>query len=450
MAFLIRTPRTANRSRSGERGFALIAILFLTMIITLVGLAFYQVAGFEINRAQYQRDYAQAFWSAETGLDRAVVYLSRLNSPPFSPIEPFAGEVVGNGTYDVEIIPDAGNAQVVEKRFTIRSTGRSGRAARLLEEVVRMEGFQRYGYFTNEEISSATGNPIWFLTGDDVGGKTHTNGIFHINGNPQFRGPVTTASQYMKGNPDLLVYGPGGWPAGANNPTFHEGLTLGVDHIPLPSNTGDLRRAAEDGGLDLTGDFAIELGRGGDLGTVSYRPMTGTSWTSVDLGTLDNGVIHVTGDAQLSGTLDGELTIGASGKIEIVGSVKYASANPGTGKPNPGSDDILGIVAGGNVVVRDLPATSGNVVIDATIMALGTSFTAENFNVGSPRGTLQIWGGLIQERRGSVGFFRGSTLTSGYLKDYHYDERMAMKPPPMFPLTGTYFRESWKEMAVPS
>jgi hypothetical protein len=446
MALFVKFPLRQNRDDSNERGFALIAILFLTMVITLVGLAFFQVAGYEVSRAEYQRDYAQAFWSAETGLDRAVVDLSRRPSPPFSNEHLYQGEVVGNGTYDVEIIPDPANAFMVEKSFTIRSTGRSGNAARLLEEVVQMQGYQRYGYFTNEEISSASGLPIWFVSGDDIGGKTHTNGIFHINGSPQFRGPVTTASQYMVGNPDIRVYGPGGWPAGANSPVFHDGLTLGVDEIPLPANTGNLREAARDGGLDLTGDYELELNNG----SVSYKPVAGGAWTDVDLGTLESGVIHVTGNARLSGVLDGELTIGASGSIDIVGSVRYASANPGTGKPSTGSDDMLGIVAGENVVVRQTSSTEGNVVIDATIMTLNTSFTAENYNAGPPRGTLHIWGGLIQERRGSVGFFRGSTLTSGYLKDYHYDERMAMKPPPMFPLTGIYSRISWKEMAVPS
>jgi Tfp pilus assembly protein PilX len=447
----IRVELQGGRRRPGfdDRGFALIAILFLTMVITLIGLAFYQVAGYEIHRAQYQRDYAQAFWAAETGLDRTVVSLAGRNQPPWSTEQTFRNEVVGNGTYDVEIIPDPANTVNVEKLFTIRSTGRSGRAARVLEEVVRMEGFNRYGYFTNQEVSSTSGNAIYFLTGDDVGGRTHTNGIFYINGSPQFRGPVSTASNYMVGNPDIRVYGPGGWPAGANHPVFHEGLTLGIPSIDLPADTGDLRDAAQDGGLNLTGNYELMLGRNAQ-GEISYRPLSGGAWSDVQVSSLGSGVVHVTGNAQLSGVLDGELTVGASGTIEIIGDVRYASAHPGTGKPNAGSDDILGIVAGKNVVVRDLPATNGNVVIDATIMALGTSFTAENYNSGSPRGTLHVWGGLIQDRRGPVGFFRGSSLTSGYIKDYHYDERMSIKPPPQFPLTGVYSRISWKEMGVAS
>jgi hypothetical protein len=449
MALLTDVRDRLKRRRPDDRGFALIAILFLTMVITLLGLAFYQVAGYEVNRAQYQRDYAQAFWAAETGLDRTMVHMKNRKQPPWEVLKLYENEAVGNGAYDVEILPDPDNTTKVEKLFTLRSTGRSGRAVRVLEEVVQMEGFQRYGYFTNQEIGSS-GKPIWFVTGDDVGGKTHTNGIFHISGSPQFRGAVTTASSYMVGNPDIKVYGPGGWPAGANNPVFHEGLTLGVDQIELPADTGDLRDAALDGGLDLTGDYELQLGRANQPGILSYRPQSGGDWSDVPISSLGSGVVHVTGNAQLSGVLDGELTVGASGQIEIVGNIRYVTAHHSTGRPRSGSDDILGIVAGKDVVVRDIPATRGNVIIDATIMALGTSFKAENFDTGTPRGTLQIWGGLIQDRRGSVGYFRGSTLTSGYIKDYHYDERMSIKPPPEFPLTGKYSRVSWKEMAPPS
>jgi len=425
-------------------------VLFLSMVITVIGLAFYGVAGYEIRQAQYQRDYAQAFWSAETGLDRAVVYLSRQMQPPREVRSPYTGEVVGNGTYDIVITPDPANETSVEKLFLIRATGRSGRAARVIEEKVRMEGFSRYGYFTNEELNPA-GSPIWFVTGDDVGGKTHTNGIFHIAGSPQFRGPVSSASSYMVANPSTHVHDISGWPAGSNNPTFHEGLTLGIPPIDLPNDTGDLREAAQRGGLDLVGDYQIEFGRSGaGAGSVSYRPSSGGSWVDVSVSSLSSGVIHVTGNASLSGTLDGEVTLGVSRTLDIVDDVLYADAHPSTGRPNPGCNDILGIVAGENVIVKDLPTTRGNLVLDATVMALNTSFKAENHNSGTPRGTLHIWGGLIQERRGQVGYSVQGTLVNGYSKDYNYDQRVSIQPPPEFPLTGIYTRVSWTEKGLAS
>jgi hypothetical protein len=84
----------------------------------------------------------------------------------------------------------------------------------------------------------------------------------------------------------------------------------------------------------------------------------------------------------------------------------------------------------------------------ATIMALGTSFTAENYTSGSPRGYLRVIGGIIQDRRGAVGTFNASTgaIVSGYEKDYVYDARLANNPPPAFPTTGRVQTLAWREL----
>jgi len=82
------------------------------------------------------------------------------------------------------------------------------------------------------------------------------------------------------------------------------------------------------------------------------------------------------------------------------------------------------------------------------IMALGTSFQAEAYTVGTPRGYLRVIGGIIQRNRGGVGTFdliSGSLLT-GYEKDYVYDRRLADSPPPAFPTTGRVLSMAWKEL----
>jgi hypothetical protein len=84
----------------------------------------------------------------------------------------------------------------------------------------------------------------------------------------------------------------------------------------------------------------------------------------------------------------------------------------------------------------------------ATIMALKYSFTVENYASGTPRGTLVLYGGLIQERRGPVGSYSGASgqLLTGYAKDYTYDPRLRDTPPPGFPTTGTVKKVSWEEI----
>ena len=80
-------------------------------------------------------------------------------------------------------------------------------------------------------------------------------------------------------------------------------------------------------------------------------------------------------------------------------------------------------------------------------MALGNSFTVEDWNQGPPKGTLTVLGGIIQDYRGPVGTFNPSTNTkvSGYTKNYQYDARLMTNPPPFYPTTGDYVIVSWQE-----
>jgi len=142
------------------------------------------------------------------------------------------------------------------------------------------------------------------------------------------------------------------------------------------------------------------------------------------------------GKLDISGTLNGQLTIAAEGDIHVVGDVLY-NTNPvdydGDGLVNVGNNngindpahgnapaddtdddndgipddeddpvplgtDKLGLVAEGNVIVDD-DGTYEQVdrTICATIMALDTSFTVEDYS-GHVEGTLTIIGGLIQNQ----------------------------------------------------
>jgi hypothetical protein len=80
-------------------------------------------------------------------------------------------------------------------------------------------------------------------------------------------------------------------------------------------------------------------------------------------------------------------------------------------------------------------------------MALGNSFTVENWWEGSPKGTLTVFGGIIQDERGPTGTFNPETNNkiSGYSKNYQYDVRLITNPPPFYPTTGDYVVVTWRE-----
>jgi hypothetical protein len=166
------------------------------------------------------------------------------------------------------------------------------------------------------------------------------------------------------------------------------------------------------------------------------------NWNNRNMPLPANGALFVnSGSLTISGTLNGRLTVGASSDIIVPNNIVYAD-NPRT---NPNSDDVLGIIAERDVVILDhAPANLG---IDGCIMALDTSFMMENWWQGPPKGTLTVYGGIIQEERGPVGTFNGSTgqKISGYSKDYSYDTRLLGNPPPFMPTTGDYITLSWEE-----
>jgi hypothetical protein len=109
----------------------------------------------------------------------------------------------------------------------------------------------------------------------------------------------------------------------------------------------------------------------------------------------------------------------------------------------------LGVVSRNIEIASTAPA---NLTLHGVMMAGGRttsdgSFSVPTYNTKSA-GTLKLVGGLIQKMRGPVGTFNASTAVTqtGYAKDYHYDPRMAVNPPPFFPTTGNYERLSWMRL----
>ena len=143
--------------------------------------------------------------------------------------------------------------------------------------------------------------------------------------------------------------------------------------------------------------------------------------------------------------MEGQLTIVATSNIYITDDLVYADSDA-NGKPNPNSTNILGLVSTHNIIVAYTMPNLNDVKINAALLALGTSFTVEYYQYGYPRGKLTLYGSLSQKVRGPVGTFNSSGVTTGYTKDYHYDNRFLNMSPPYFPITGQYEVYSWKEV----
>ncbi|MCI0564772.1 MAG: hypothetical protein MN733_40415, partial [Nitrososphaera sp.] len=162
-----------------------------------------------------------------------------------------------------------------------------------------------------------------------------------------------------------------------------------------------------------------------------------------------NGAIAVErGNLRLKGTITGKYTVGAlqgssstKGKVYLDDDVKY-KYDP---KVYPDSTDLLGICAEQDIIITDNTPNQNDIVIQAALFSLKGGLTAQNYDSGSPRGKIDLLGGITQDERGPVGQFSGNTILHGYSKRYRYDERLMILKPPFFPTTGSYEVLSWYE-----
>jgi len=429
---------------SSQRGFILVlSYLFLTFLVMWAAVGFGRSAT-ELDASERYTGTSQGFHIAEAALDDGARWLQGLPAPPSGTLS-FDACVNGvpplcaacpcqlNGvSYTVTVDPDDNNPTSFLDLYTVTATSTSSglQSSRRILGILQTESFARYSYFTNyEEMSSGTN--IWFTTRDHLQGPVHSNDQFNIAGNPIFDGLLSSANSAINyKNPP---------PTGGNNPQFNGGLSLGADAISLPLSSTQLRvAAASASGNWFSGNTAIALQSNGTM-LVTNAAM---GWANEPRPLPVNGALFVNGgNVTVSGTLDGQLTIGASDDVIVTNNVTCA-VDP---KTNPSSDDILGLVAERNVVISQ--AAPFDLTIQASVTALASSFTVENWWVGPPKGDLHIYGGIIQDRRGPVGTFNSSTgdKVSGYSKDYQYDSRFSSTAPPFYPTTGDYNEVLWQE-----
>lgn len=431
---------------SSESGISLIAVILVTVLMTTISVVTLSLVVTDNRVTAHHLESARAFWLSEAGIERALLWLRNQDPPPggISPFTLYNNVSIDDneaGSYSVVIDPVDANANTYIKQYDIYSTGNDGAIARQIQIRVQMTTFGKYAYLTGSEGYGT----IWFTTGDVIEGPLHSNDQISILGSPTFLGKVTSAyNSFHKGSP--------------YHPTFKKGYQLGVPQITFPTfqDVNDNYWAVNDDPPSLVID--ARFSRHSSIkfnadGTITYN-VWHWHWgnkiydihnASANLSDL-NGAIFVQGDVQLKGTVNGQVTVIATDNVKITDDIRYADANA-QGQPNAGCNDVLGIISSKNIIVANTSANQSDVVIDAAILALGNSFTVQNYDSGDFRGTLTIWGSLSQKVRGPVGTF-GWYGQTGYQKDYHYDSRFESIVPPYYPTTGGYEVSSWKEVVL--
>ena len=426
------------RRAMGDRGGALVTVLAIIVAVLLLGASLFMLGTGEADLVDYGIDGARAFYLAESGIERAIAYLEELNEsdPDADPVgTSFVEQPLGDGEYTATIVDEVGGGSW-ERAFEILSTGFKDQAVRQVRVTVRQETFSAYQWFVNQ------GGWRWFRSGERFEGPVHTNKMLQIDGAPWFGSKVTAAQDIT------MQLG--------SAPIFEAGYELHVDPIELPSFdevTATLGEAALDGGIyegPLAGHYELELGRTGS-GYLSYRAVDEKDgpgpWIDAEIASL-NGAVWFAEDVHVKGVIDGQMTVVSEGHIWIEGDVLYEASSPGSG-PDPGCDDLLGLIAGRNIVIANTLPDIGDREVHGLIMALGKDIEVEEYQVGPPRGAFVLHGGLMAQKSVHLGSYQHEILISGYARDYHWDERLLSWSPPLFPKTGNYTLVVWEEISPP-
>ncbi len=282
-------------------------------------------------------------------------------------------------------------------------------------------------------------NRIQFAPGDQINGPLHTNDDLYVCGSPTF-GRTSADKIEVSGQ----TAGTPGWrPACSGaSPDFTGTFNPTALKLTLPPSNTKLEQAA-DPNYKFVGKTTIVLN-----GTNMQVTNVARGLSSSTMALPANGVIFVDdglcgvgyrpldpygigapagcGDVWVRGSYSKDLTIAARRDIVIDENVTKSG------------DYVLGLIA--NQFVRvyhpvnsgcDNSGGPGSIQIDAAILALQHSFTVDHYYCGNPLGTLTVNGVIAQRFRGPVGT-GGTSVSTGYLKDYNYDNRLQLRQPPYF------------------
>ena len=302
------------------------------------------------------------------------------------------------------------------------------------------------GTWGSTTTSSVGCTEIQFVSADHIDGPFHTNDDILVCGTPTF-GRTTQDSIEVSGS---------GWRQGCSGTPRILGTWKPYSPVLTPPPSSTSLKQIADSGYVFRGRTTIVLAN--DQLTVTNANLSPTTQT---LAFPPNGVVYVDHDASagcavtayqplapysdpvgcavayVRGTYSSDLTIASAKDIIVNGNIARSG------------DRMLGLIADNFVrvyhptqpdpsnptdrtdCVNDA-STPTNISIEAAILALNHSFTVDGYFCGAPLGSLTVRGTIAQKHRGPVGRGSGATITSGYIKDYEYDDRLRLREPPHF------------------
>ncbi|MCD4784398.1 MAG: DUF4900 domain-containing protein [Candidatus Eremiobacteraeota bacterium] len=437
------TKRIKALNKSGS------ALLYTLLCIAMLSVITMGLAGISMTQSKISRDYydsTKLLYVARAGMTRALSELARDSSwPSTSPYVgtlPFGGQTA---SYSITVTPAAGNSNNTYKVWEVTSSASLGNSNRTVRAIIESEALTKYVMFTDSAMW------LWGRseTSDSYNGPIHTNKYFGFWGKPEFDSPLTssnkddsyynsekrkyTQDEYVTYDPSLFYHYVFGYSydepiasTGSNNFYF----AGGQPEKYLSTNTTSQEANAT---YIIAGNATVTFL---DAGGVEVVTESGTQIYSTDKVTL-----YINGTVQVSGTVNGEVTLACSDEVYITDNLVYSDKTL----------DVLAIVAEGNIMLYTEPEDIRDIEINAMLYSLNGNFSVNRFYEGAPRGVLYLYGGVFQKNQGGIGKCDTWTgeLEHGYSKNFVLDPRFLSRPPDNIPVTGRIRIKAWRDNVAP-
>ena len=167
------------------------------------------------------------------------------------------------------------------------------------------------------------------------------------------------------------------------------------------------------------------------------------------------GINNLTGPARDASTGSVPPALAINQKLLIASNTDIVIQGDLTDDQYDSNTNVLGIFSSGGAV-RIGSGAPNNLNVDAFVMACGATtgeFTVDNWNSGSPRGVMNLRGGVVSSFYGAFYTWdtNGNPVT-GYTRNFHYDRRGLI--PPMYPTVPNSLKTdtpsartiAWKEL----
>lgn len=405
-----------------SRGSITVSMLIVLFITGILGFSFLNVASYESE--SYKNNYHELYMlsRAEAAISKAVALIRSQEFEndfssrawvesvlPYNDEDPFIVNYKIYGEFK-----DSIQASVFRKTdINLQDT------MLIIRTLVKPKFANEYFMLFDDP-----GKP-YFLSGDTIDGKIHSNSYIKTAGTPYFTDIIECAVYSEHGIDKYKHY--------KGNPTFNKPVQWGSDIFDVSNQADNIKNGA-DKFFSNPGSVA-EVHLKEDYFQIRYRGenVEGiyTSPKSYPMSSFSS--LYFEQDVEVRGTLAGEMTIGSRGTIIITDDLVYRGSDPKTGKPST-NESMLGLIAQKNVLInKDHKKASldGGIRVNAAIVALDSSMSTKNL-YHQNMGTFNLWGSITERVRGVNAVSRDDKVIFGYQKNWHYDQRLSSKTPPRF------------------